>query len=247
MPRIFVRHWLTLAYAVTGAIASFAMAPLGAQTVPPWQAAIRSGDGAARWLAAHEFYRKTIVDADPRIVLFGDSIVERFATVGARAFRERLLSNGAFLSGISGDTTQNALWRIDHGAFDDVAPRTIVVLIGTNDLPDFPPSDVARGIVTVVERLRTHLPSADVLLVGILPRDDGALPEADGAVVRVNALLAATAFDAKVRFLNVGRAFVDERGFPSREALADGLHPSALGYERLAAAIDASLAQTRAH
>ncbi len=216
-----------------------------ADDVSPWLPSPRDGAGARRWLAAHEYYRMEIVRVDPRVVFFGDSIVERLATVGAAAFAP-IVARGAFAAGIAGDTTQNALWRIEHGAFDDIAPRAVVVVVGTNDLPDRSPADVARGMAAVVEGVRERLPSATVVLVGLLPRDDGAVRDADGAVITVNALLAAMTFDEKVRFRNIGRAFVDEDGRPSRRALVDGLHPSAEGYARfvttLAPDLEAALA-----
>ncbi len=227
-----------LAYALTALPAA---SPVGAQSTPPWSPASRSGPGAARWLATHAFYRAAIVHADPQIVFFGDSLVERFPRTGAATWRTRELPRGAFASGIAGDTTQNALWRIDNGAFDDVGPRAIVVLVGTNDLPMSSPPEVARGIVAVVERLRVHLPSAKILLLGLLPRDDDAVAAASGAVGAVNAALASTAFDAKVRYRNITATLADADGRPARQLLPDGLHLSAGGYERLAAAIDGDI------
>src|ERR1019366_8351163 len=36
--------------------------------------------------------------------------------------------------GNSGDNTQQVLWRIDHGELDDIDPKVVVLMIGSNNL-----------------------------------------------------------------------------------------------------------------
>ena len=84
------------------------------------------------------------------IVFLGDSITQSWggrgrnvaATAGdvwAKYFSVRNAVN----FGISGDTTENVLWRIEHGNFDGIDPSLIVVNIGTNNLATSTPQEIA--------------------------------------------------------------------------------------------------------
>lgn len=62
--------------------------------------------------------------------------------------------------GLLGDRTQNVLWRLQHGEVDGLAPKDIVLLIGTNNTDPFLDKDapesaaeVTEGIEAVVDKL----------------------------------------------------------------------------------------------
>src|SRR5262249_56079077 len=99
----------------------------------------------------------------------GDSIVRRW---GATDYPE-LLANwranffgwNAADFGWGADRTQNILWRLEHGELDDVNPRILVLLAGTNNVGAQPrddptAADIARGIKAIGDGCRETAPSA---------------------------------------------------------------------------------------
>src|SRR5204863_3714819 len=85
--------------------------------------------------------------------------------------------------GWGGDTIQNILWRMQHGELEGVDPKLIVLLAGTNNVGNTPASDpkvseIARGIQALLDTLREKAPKATIIVMGILPRNDGADPTA---------------------------------------------------------------------
>lgn len=171
----------------------------------------------------------------------GDSITRRW---GATDYPE-LLANwrqnfhgwNAANFGWGGDTTQSILWRLENGELDDVHPRVIVLLAGTNNVGSrVPPGgdtakaeDVARGIEAIVRTMRSKAPKAVIVVMGILPRNDNiaVMPTIDAINSRV-----ATLDDGKqVRVLNINDRLADARGRLNDGVSTDGLHLAVPGYQ----------------
>jgi lysophospholipase L1-like esterase len=135
--------------------------------------------------------------------------------------------------GISGERTEDVLWRITNGELDGIDPKAVVIMIGTNNIGHFAdekPEWVAMGVRRIVDTVRAKLPKAKILLLGIFPR--GATKE-DGArkrVAAVNAIIKGFA-DASVTFLDLTDTFVDAQGNLPKEIMPDSLHPNAKGYQ----------------
>ena len=81
---------------------------------------------------------------------------------------------GVLNAGVSGDRTENLLWRLQNGNLDGPPPALVVMLIGTNDLaydgPPRSPELAAEGIRANLLYLRQRLPDTPILLLGLLPR-----------------------------------------------------------------------------
>jgi beta-glucosidase len=176
-----------------------------------------------------------------RVLFLGDSITEGFETgPGAALWKERIVPLGSVNLGVSGERTENLLWRIDHGQLDGYAkhaspPSVAVVLLGTNNFGYGAPStpeEVAQGLRAIVDRLARKLPKTRVLLHAIFPR--GEKPEiAPDWIPRANALAAQDVDargDDRVEFLDFASKWrgVDEA--IDAKLLPDGVHPSEAGY-----------------
>jgi lysophospholipase L1-like esterase len=170
----------------------------------------------------------------------GDSITRRW---GATDYPE-LLANwtanffgwNAADFGWGADRVEHILWRLENGELDDVHPRVIVILAGTNNVGAQPggPSRVAnitRGIQAVVDVCRRKAPNATIVLTAIFPRNDNlaVMPEID----RINANLGRVADGSRVRFLNVNGRLADETGrlYDGMMNERDKLHPTIKGYQ----------------
>ncbi|HEX5050857.1 MAG TPA: GDSL-type esterase/lipase family protein [Planctomycetota bacterium] len=177
------------------------------------------------------------------VVFVGDSITEGWNAAGKPCWQEFWAPRHALNLGVSGDRTQNVLWRLDHGQLQALADnndvRAVVVMIGTDNSngDECSAEDIAIGMQTVVNRLRAALPKAGVLLLAIFPR--GEKPDEQRAKCKRASELAAAAFggDPRVVYRDIGDRFVGENGVISKDVMEDFLHPTAAGYRTWAEAI----------
>lgn len=148
-----------------------------------------------------------LISKKPRLVFLGDSNMERWPLFDQPEFDARYGPLDALSLGIGGETTQNLLYRLNHGLFAGHAPRRVVLMIGTNNIDAddrTTDADVARAIESIVITLRRQLPGVRIILFGILPRSS---PELIARAAGVNRLIAplagpdVTFIDAPGRFL----------------------------------------------
>lgn len=204
---------------------------------PPWVAAPQAGDPS--WLATHRALAASVPSSDPGLLFVGDSITFAWPITGAGSWATFAQWKPADI-GVVGDTTQNVLWRLDHGEISGIAPRAAVVMIGTNNLGLSPPAQIARGIEAVVTDLTSKLPTTRVLLLGVLPIDTPGSPR-HPLPGMVDSILARYRFGPPVTYLDLSPLFTTQGG-DLRSALyhrvcltgttfCDDLeHPSAAGY-----------------
>ena len=190
----------------------------------------------------HEFHLAQIRKGPLDLIFFGDSIArgwEDYDDLWATHFAPRRC--GLFAT--SYDTTSNLIWRIDHGELDNVKPKAVVVLIGTNNRKDTSQTadDIAKGIDAIVKRIQVKQPDAKILLLGILPQ--GRRPTNAGRVMfsSVNAIVAKFADEKTVFFSDHGPFILEPDGRLSEAVSPDGTHLTRLGYERWATALEPDL------
>ena len=171
----------------------------------------------------------------------GDSITRRWGALDypelLAHWRKRLFGWNAANFGWGGDTTQNILWRLANGELDDVHPKVVVLLAGTNNVSsadiskvDAAAADIAGGIKAIVTAVRARAPRTVIVLTTIFPRSDN--PALMPVIDRVNATLATVADGKTVRLLNINDRLVDGGGRLRPGMMnADGLHPALPTYE----------------
>jgi lysophospholipase L1-like esterase len=244
----FALSWALLAsVAASAQVPPAASAPAVEQTtgrgggpalpqVPAWEAQARV-DGNSR--LAHEQLLEKRTKGRIDIYFAGDSIVRRW---GATDYPQ-LLSNwnenfrgwNAANFGWGADRTQNILWRLQNGELDNVHPKVIVLLAGTNNVGTQPASEakiteITRGLEAIVALMREKAPAATIIVTGIFPRNDSlaVMP----AISAINANLSKLADGRTIRFLNVNDRLADANGVLVDGVMnADRLHPSVKGYQ----------------
>lgn len=195
------------------------------------------------WVARHEEYVAEAKRGGIDVLFIGDSITDLWRSIGRAVWDEHFAPLRAANFAIDGDRTQNQLWRLLHGEIDGLAPRVVVVLIGTNNT-GLEKDGTARnsvpeaieGITAVVETLRTKLPAAKILLLGLFPRSEPDSPQR-GQIREINAALARLEGGGVVHFLDLGPKFAAPDGSIAREIMPDLVHPSEAGYAIWAAAL----------
>ena len=202
----------------------------------------------ASWREKHDALVKRAKAGQIDLLFLGDSITEGWGDKGPEVWQRHYGRRNAACFGIGGDTAENLLWRMANGELEGIAPRVVVLLIGTNNLglKKDPPDAVVRKVTAVVDALRRKLPAAKVLLLGLFPR--GALPGAEmrAPIVAVNAQLARLDDGKAVRFLDLGSKLMNPNRSISKEVMPDFLHPSEKGYTIWAAGMEPLLAQMMA-
>lgn len=180
------------------------------------------------FIAAHESFLKR--GKQPIGILFlGDSITAGWGRAKP-VWDEHYGKHDPANFGIGGDRTQHVLWRIANGELDGIHPKVLVLMIGTNNI-GYPPDQIIKGDLKIVEEIHKKLPDTKLLLLGIFPR--GAEPNnpARAKIKTVNAALAKLDDGKKTRYLDIGNKFLDASGNLPKEIMPDFLHPNAEGYK----------------
>jgi lysophospholipase L1-like esterase len=214
--------------------AFLALAVLVVQAEPADQPAPRKKEypwmSVAVWTSMHEGFVKRAKEGKVDLLFLGDSITQGWGNNAVWQKHYAPLNAANF--GIGGDTTENVLWRIQNGELEGLAPKCVVLLIGTNNfgLEGHAPDAVAKGVAAVVRTLRQKLPTSKVLLLGIFPRDEQ--PDTGGrqAIRKANEQIARLEDRKSVRFLDLGPKFLQPDGKLSKDVAPDFLHLSEKGY-----------------
>ena len=234
----FLRKSLAVALAggLTLVAAEDAWTPKPRARAYPWMS-------LAQWNTRHDAMLQRAREGRVDVLFLGDSITEGWGNNAV--WQKHYAARNAANFGIGGDTTQNVLWRIENGALVGIAPKVVVLLIGTNNLGlhQDSPENVARGVAAILASLRRQEPQARVVLLGIFPRDAQPGTRHRRDITDINARLAGLADGDSIRFLDFGGKFLAADGTLSREIMPDYLHLSEKGYALWAEAMEPTLAE----
>jgi len=177
------------------------------------------------------------------VLFLGDSITWAWQNIGQTVWQQYYGARNAVNAGVPGDTTENALWRLDHGDLDGIHPKLAIVELGTNNLGIDSAPDIAAGIAAIVAALRQKLPETKILLLGMFPRGltpDDPLRQAEEAA---NRAIGALVDEQTVFYLDLSPAFLRADGSLAMDLrLPDLEHLSAQGYQAWAAAMESFVA-----
>jgi lysophospholipase L1-like esterase len=173
-----------------------------------------------------------------QVIFLGDSITMMWRTQsgyegGTPVWEKYYAPLPAANLGISGDRTEQLLWRITQGGdLEGTHPKVVVLLIGINNLlqRQDKPEQVAEGIGTLVGYLKHKLPDTRILLLGLFPLWEQPTDPARAWVKQVNGLIKPFADRQRVWYLDIGDKFLEPDGTISKVKLRDLLHLSEIGY-----------------
>lgn len=200
------------------------------------------------WLPRHEAKLAEIKahrEAGRRVdlVFLGDSITQGWENEGKAAWAAHFARYNAVALGFGGDRTENLLWRLQHGELDGMAPKAVVMMIGTNNTGDRleDPAFTVAGIKRNLDEIRKRQPQARVLLLALFPRGEKPDDLMRRHNARINAMLPTLADGRQVVFLDIGKQLTNPDGTLSKDILPDWLHLSPQGYEIWARSLDTTL------
>jgi lysophospholipase L1-like esterase len=189
--------------------------------VPADQPLARSDQNS---MTAHKELLEKARKGHIKIYFLGDSITRRWGTSDEQYkhflanWRQNFFGWDAADFGWGGDTTQNILWRLQNGELDNVNPKIIVLLAGTNNVGNKSPQgvddpradDIARGIKAILHLCRQKAPKARIVLMGIFPRNDNiaVMP----IINQINERIGKFADGKKIRYVNINDKLADKDG-----------------------------------
>jgi lysophospholipase L1-like esterase len=196
-----------------------------------------------RWMLQHEGFVAQARTERIDLLFLGDSITDGWREAGANVWDTYYVPRHAANFGISGDQTQHLLWRIQHGELEGLAPKVVVLMIGTNNSKFDAASEIAEGVEKIVAEIRLRCPTAKVLLMAILPRKRPTDKRTQMATInRVNLRISRLADGHMVRFLNINDRFLGPDGTVPIEIMPNFVTPNQKGYAIWAEAMEPTLA-----
>ena len=143
--------------------------------------------------------------------------------------------------GISGDSTQGVLWRLQNGEGKGHKPKAVMLMIGTNNTGGASGTEIAEGIGAIVLELRNDFPDAKIMLLAIFPRGSGPGDSNRRKCEEANKIIAKLDDGKHVFFTNINSKFLDDKGGLIGFRTSDHLHPTDVGFDIWAAAVAPTL------
>ncbi len=195
------------------------------------------------WEPRHNEILKFNKTTPPKLVLIGNSITHFWGgkpqgprDSGIDSWNKYFGNREAVNMGFGWDRIENVLWRVYHGELDSIAPKQIVLMIGTNNIGLNTNEEIVQGLQFLVKAIQAKQPAANILMMGIFPRRD-----TEKRIVELNKMIKENIKGAAITFADAGYLLLKEDKKIDEDMFSDGLHPNAAGYEKLGAFIDQQL------
>ncbi|CAG5131853.1 unnamed protein product [Candidula unifasciata] len=188
------------------------------------------GDG--RWMSLHEAFLRDAKEKEPEVVLIGDLLIAKLSQ--SRLWQQMFEPLHSLNFGIGGDRTENVLWRVLNGELDQIEPKVVVLLVGTNNY-DNTADEVTEGILAIARAIREKQPTANLIVMGLLPRGEKPNPLREKHAA-INKRLAEELQDIPLTtFLKIDdKEFMSADDIIRRDVLYDFLNLTVdLGYQKL--------------
>lgn len=168
-----------------------------------------------------------------QLVFLGDSLTRRWED-NLDLWERYFLEYNAVNFGVGGDCLENIKWRIMNGELDNINPKLIIILAGTNNLDKDSADEIIRTIEEIAAIIQQKLKNTKVEVLGLLPRNINETGINFGQKIgEINEALKMNFLDTGIEFRIIGGDLVDERGVVSNTIMPDGLHLDHNGYQAI--------------
>ena len=197
----------------------------------------------------HQSFLNLATNSDFDILFLGDSITDLWNVEadpqgnpgGKRVFNKYFGDMKVANFGISGDTTQGVLWRLQNGEGQGHKPKAVMLMLGTNNTGGASGTEIAEGIGAIILELRKDFPDAKIMLLAIFPRGSGPSDSNRRKCEEANKIIAKLDDQKHVFFTNINSKFLDDKGGLIGFRTTDRLHPVEEGYEIWASSVAPTL------
>lgn len=201
------------------------------------------------WKERHELILSKL-DSNAELILVGNSIFHTLDNEDRKEVWEDYLDKYHVINmGISGDRTENVIWRLKNGLLENINPKVAILLIGTNNtdgnhfLQISTSEELAEGIWEICSILHEKLPNTQIILMGILPY--GYKPNhRDNINKATNELIAKfPEKNSAIHFVDIGSVYYDKDGKVRQDLMPDYLHPNEQGHLIMFEALEQEIAK----
>jgi lysophospholipase L1-like esterase len=214
--------------------------------VPRDNPCIRPTAGSA---GRHAQFMNIATNSDFDVLFLGDSITDLWNVEddgngnpgGKRVFNKYFGDMKVANFGISGDTTQGVLWRLQNGEGKGHKPKAVMLMLGTNNTGGASGEEIAEGIGAVVLELRNDFPDAKIMLLAIFPRGTSPNDSNRRKCETANKIIAKLDDQKHVFFTDINSKFLNPNGSLIGFRTTDNLHPVEEGYEIWASSVAPTL------
>ena len=170
----------------------------------------------------------------PTAVLIGDSITDAWYSQDSSFF-----NNNDFIGrGISGQTSSQLLLRFRPDVVD-LAPKKVVIHIGTNDIAEntglYHEEFTIGNIESMIDIAQKN--NIEVILASVLPATNfewrRALGDRSGEIVKLNARLQALAKERGLKYIDYHTAMKNAANGLDPDLAQDGVHPTIKAYKMM--------------
>jgi lysophospholipase L1-like esterase len=197
----------------------------------------------------HQQFMQIATNSDFDVLFLGDSITDLInvdddgnGNPGGKAAFAKYFDGVEIANfGISGDTTQGVLWRLQNGEGKGHKPKAVMLMIGTNNTGGASGAEIAEGIGAIVLELRNDFPDAKIMLLAIFPRGTGPNDSNRRKCEEANKIIARLNDGQHVFFTDINSRFLDANGGLIGFRTSDHLHPTDVGFDLWAAAVAPTL------
>jgi lysophospholipase L1-like esterase len=197
--------------------------------------------------ARHQTFVDIAKKGNIDLLFVGDSITDWFywprgggEATGGKVWEANFAPLKAANFAIAGDTTQGVLWRMQNGELEGFKAKLIVLMLGTNNTASNPVGQIIAGDRLIVDEFKKQQPQAKILVLGVFPRNNARDPQQtpilNATIKAINIGLSQFADNKQVFYMDIGDKFLVD-GLVPVDIMADGLHPTAKGYQIWADAI----------
>jgi len=187
----------------------------------------------------HVTFMETATNGDFDVMFLGDSITDLLnsnddggGNPGGKPAVDKNFAGVKIANfGISGDTTQGVLWRLQNGEGKGHKPKAVMLMIGTNNTGNASGEEIAEGIGALIYELRQDFPDAKIMLMAIFPRGTGPSDANRRKVETANKIIAKLDDGKHVFFTDINSKFLDANGGLIGFRTTDHLHPVSEGFE----------------
>lgn len=192
------------------------------------------------WHVVAKDIQAALTGKNLKLLMLGNSITQGFGgnrkvvsyKPGKDAMDQAIGKNCWESAGISGDRTQNLLWRLQNDQYNCCTPQVAIITIGINNVvPGDNPSDIAAGIKACALEARKQMPETRIILFGLLPSGKEKNSRNRIACDKVHELLSQSLLEG-IEYINPTAWFINRDGEMKTELYSgDFLHLNPDGYK----------------
>ena len=238
--RLALAVWLVSCWAIAaGAEDAPTAASLSAKVNT---AVVPAPGGGDTWRARHKAINARVKQGQVDLLYIGDSIVRSWTWDGQPVWDHYYAKRNGVVMGMTGDRTEQVLWRLQNGNIDGISPKLAIVMIGQNNGPFNTGEEIGAGVTAIVQTLRQKLPQTKILLLAIFPRGEKPTPER-AVLAKANEITAKLADGNHVFYVDLNYLFLQPDGSILASLMPDFEHPNREGHRVWAVATEPEIAE----